>query len=154
MAIFFTIVIVGLSAGLGGSVSHSLAVAQVGPPDQGILTQAVAANPTGALFGAFLGENPMGPILDAAAKIPGWQTLPNATLGVLTAPHFFAQAIQSAFGSALSLAFLFAAAVTGASAAISAFRGERYIHEESPAPAGTPPSGDAPAPVGPVRSRP
>ena len=35
MAIFFTIVIVGLSTGLGGSVGEALATARVGPPIRG-----------------------------------------------------------------------------------------------------------------------
>ncbi|MGI0053222.1 MAG: MFS transporter, partial [Thermoplasmata archaeon] len=51
MAIFFTIVIVSLSGGLAGSASHALQGVGVGPPDQGILSGAIAANPTGALFG-------------------------------------------------------------------------------------------------------
>jgi MFS family permease len=159
MAIFFTIVIVGLSSGLGTSVSHALSSAQVGPPDQGILTSVVASNPTGALFGAFLGENPMGVLLAGAATIPGWQPLPPATANALLAPHFFANAIQAAFGSALSEAFLFAGCVTAVSALISAFRGKRYIYGEvvvpPPAP-GTmvPESGVTASAAGGVRHRP
>jgi len=145
MAIFFTIVIVGLSTGLGSSVSHALAAAQVGPPDQGILTSVVASNPTGALFGAFLGENPMGVLLQGAATIPGWQPLPSTTTSVLLAPHFFANAIQVAFGSALSEAFLFAGCVTALSALISAFRGQRYIYVERPVKT----TGPVPAPAAP-----
>jgi MFS family permease len=162
MAIFFTIVIIGLSTGLTASVGHALATAQVGPPDQGILTSVVASNPTGALFGAFLGENPMNTLLAGAGAVPGWQPLPPATYAALVAPHFFANAIQPAFGSALSWAFLFAAVVTGLSAVISAFRGERYIYREAkpdpaPAPPATPPTSDPGAAVAAgshVRSRP
>ncbi|MCI4373573.1 MAG: MFS transporter, partial [Thermoplasmata archaeon] len=138
MAIFFTIVIVGLSTGLTASVGHALATAQVGPPDQGILTGVVASNPTGALFGAFLGENPMSTLLAGAAVVPGWQPLSPSVASALIAPHFFANAIQPAFGSALSWAFIFAGCVTGLSAVISAFRGERFIYRElrtGPAPA-------------------
>jgi len=159
MAIFFTIVIVGLSSGLGTSVSHALSSAQVGPPDQGILTSVVASNPTGALFGAFLGENPMGVLLAGAATIPGWQPLPPATANALLAPHFFANAIQAAFGSALSEAFLFAGCVTAVSALISAFRGKRYIYGEVVVPpaapeAVAPDSGVTASTVGGVRHRP
>jgi MFS family permease len=160
MAIFFTIVIVGLSTGLTASVGHALANAQVGPPDQGILTGVVASNPTGALFGAFLGENPMGTLLAGAATVPGWQPLPASTASLLVAPHFFANAIQPAFGSALSWAFVFAGAVTGLSAVISAFRGERYIYGQARTGPSSPPSPPI-AEVGPttptgahVRSRP
>jgi MFS family permease len=162
MAIFFTIVIVGLSTGLTASVGHALATAQVGPPDQGILTSVVASNPTGALFGAFLGENPMNTLLAGAGAVPGWQPLPPATYAALVAPHFFANAIQPAFGSALSWAFLFAGCVTGLSALISALRGERYIYRDAtpePTPAPAPPSlttesGAAAAAGAHVRSRP
>jgi MFS family permease len=164
MAIFFTIVIVGLSSGLGASVSHSLATAQVGAPDQQILTGVIASNPTGALFGAFLGENPMGILLAGAATVPGWQALPGSTTAALIAPHFFASAISHAFGSALSEAFLFAGCVTALSATISAFRGQRFIYGQPRADASagrlaapsTPPSEGpaAPAPSVGVRSRP
>jgi MFS family permease len=162
MAIFFTIVIVGLSTGLTASVGHALASAQVGPPDQGILTGVVASNPTGALFGAFLGENPMSTLLAGAATVPGWQPLPASTASLLVAPHFFANAIQPAFGSALYWAFVFAGCVTALSAVISAFRGERYIYGQPrvgptrPAPpVSAPPEAGAAAPAGShVRSRP
>jgi MFS family permease len=158
MAIFFTIVIVSLSTGLTGSVSHALSSAQVGPPDQGILTGVVASNPTGALFGAFLGENPMGVLLAGAATAPGWQALPASTSATLLAPHFFAQAIQAAFGSALSEAFLFAGTVTALSALISAFRGERFVYGEPrvkpSSPTATSEPGGATATVAGVHSRP
>ena len=144
MAIFFTIVIVGLSTGLGGSVSHALAAAQVGQPDQGILSSVVASNPTGALFGAFLGENPMSVLLAGAATVPGWQALPPNVVASLTAPHFFATAIQPAFGSAISEAFAFAGSVTAIAAIISYLRGERYIYGQ---PKETPPTAMYPSPA-------
>ncbi len=149
MAIFFTIVVLGLSTGLGGSVSHALAGAQVGPPDQGILTQMVASNPTGALFGAFLGENPMQGLLTLAATAPGWQPLSPGQNATLLAPHFFASAISSAFGAALSEAFVFAGIVTAVGAVVSALRPRRFIYgEEAPPPAR--PVAPAPAPASPA----
>ncbi|HTP55000.1 MAG TPA: MFS transporter [Thermoplasmata archaeon] len=150
MAIFFTIVIVGLSGGLGGSVNHALAATSVGPPDQGILSGIVASNPTGALFGAFLGENPIGVLLGGAAAAPGWVPLPGTVQASLLQPTFFAGAIAQAFHSALGEAFLFAGAVTALSALISAMRGERFIYGEPrrtpsvplpPAPGGVPGTG-------------
>ena len=131
MAIFFTIIIVGLSAGLTGSVGGALTAAQVGSPDNGILTSVVAGNPTGALFGAFLGENPMGILLEGASSVPGWVPLSPAVTQTLTAPHFFAVAISAAFKSALSEAFVFAGCITGLSALISAFRGERFVYGQA-----------------------
>jgi MFS family permease len=147
MAIFFTIIIIGLSAGLTGSVGGALAAANVGSPDNGILTSVVASNPTGALFGAFLGDNPMGVLLAGASTAPGWVSLSPAVTQTLTAPHFFAEAISAAFKSALSEAFLFAGTITGAAAVISAFRGERFVYGQTPAGRKVPPPSTAPAPV-------
>ncbi len=146
MAIFFTIIIVSLSGGLSGSVSSALTAAQVGSPDNGILASVVASNPTGALFGAFLGENPMGILLQGASTVPGWVPLSPAVTQALTAPHFFAVAISAAFKSALSEAFLFAGCLTGVAALISALRGERFIYGQT-ATAGRPPTPSVPAPT-------
>jgi MFS family permease len=146
MAIFFTIIIVGLSAGLTGSVSGALTAAQVGSPDNGILTSVVASNPTGALFGAFLGENPMGILLAGASTLPGWVPLSPAVTQTLTQPHFFAQAISTAFKSALSEAFVFAGSITAVAAVISAFRGERFVYGQA-APAGRAAASPPPVPT-------
>jgi MFS family permease len=162
MAIFFTIIIVSLSVGLTGSVSGALTAAQVGAPDNGILTSVVAANPTGALFGAFLGENPMNILLAGASGLPGWVPLSPAVTQTLTQPHFFAQAISTAFKSALSEAFVFAGSITGVAALISAFRGERFVYGQTtpapPASPSTPPPATEPgasvAPVASARHRP
>ncbi len=134
MALFFTIVIVGLSGGLGSSVGGALSAANLGPPDSSILSGLVAANPTGALFGAFLGENPMQGLVALAMAQPGWVPLTSmqtaTVLPKLLAPHFFATAVGPAFHSALGGAFLFAGAVTGIGAFVSAIRGERFIYGE------------------------
>lgn len=158
LAIFFTVVIVGLAAGLGGSVPSALASAGVPPGDAAILGHAIASNPTGALFGAFLGENPMAAILNATSSIPGWTPLSPSVEATLLAPHFFASAIQSGFGSAISEAFLVAGFLTTVGAVISAARGKQYIYgvteitTEKPPHAGepagrVPPASEGPAPV-------
>jgi len=135
LAIFFTVVIFGLASGLGGSVPGALASVGVPPHDAGILGSAIASNPTGALFGAFLGENPMQTILAVTSTVPGWTPLPSGVQTTLLAPHFFASAIQSGFGSAISEAFVVAGCLTSAAAVISAFRGKVFIWDLSgPAP--------------------
>lgn len=133
LAIFFTIVILGLSTGLGGSVNQALGAAHVGSPDTGILGSIVASNPTGALFGAFLGENPMGLLLQGAALVPGWTPLSTSVTQTLLAPHFFASAIAPAFSHALAEAFVFAGVVTAIGAVVSALRGGRYVYGEGAA---------------------
>lgn len=130
LAIFFTIVIIGLASGLGTSVHQALGAANVGSPDTQILGGIVAGNPTGALFGAFLGENPMGVLLHGAALVPGWTPLSTTVTQNLLAPHFFASAIAPAFSHALGEAFVFAGVVTAIGAVVSAFRGSRYVYGE------------------------
>ncbi len=158
LALFFTVVILGLSAGLGNSVTGALSAAGVGGPDLPILSHLMSSSPTGALFGAFLGDNPMQTFLAAAATVPGWQSLGPTTTATLIAPHFFANAIIPAFGSALKDAFLFAGTVTALGAVISATRGERFIYgEPGSKPAGSPtaapdPNAPAASPAG-VRSQ-
>ena len=127
LAIFFTVVILGLAAHLGASVPGALGSAGVPSTDAAILGHAIAANPTGALFGAFLGENPMKTILSAVSTVPGWTPLSPTVTATLTAPHFFASTISGGFGSAISSAFVVAGGLTSCAAVISAFRGRRYI---------------------------
>ena len=163
MAIFFTIVIVSLSTGLTGSVGHALTPAQVGPPDQGILTGDRGVEPDGSAVRRLPGGEPHG-------GAPGRRGDSSRMAG---APRLHVRdppgaALlrpgdrQAAFGSALSEAFLFAGTVTALSALISAFRGERFVYGEPRVkPSGpTPPStaspepGGATATVAGVRSRP
>ncbi len=131
LAIFFTVVIVGLSVHLGPSVNGALLGAQVGSPDRQMLVGAISADPTGALFGAFLGENPMTGLLASLSQSPGWVPLSASTQNTLLAPHFFATAIAAGFSTSLSEAFLFAGTLTAVSTLISALRGERYVYDEA-----------------------
>jgi MFS family permease len=131
LALFFTVVILGLSAGLGSSVTSALSAARVGAPDLQILGGLMSASPTGALFGAFLGENPMQTYLIVAATTPGWQPLAPSVMSALLAPTFFANSIAPAFGGALKDSFLFAGATTALGALISALRGRRYIYQQT-----------------------
>jgi hypothetical protein len=135
LALFFTVVILGLSAGLGSSVTGALSAASVGPPDLQILAGLMSSNPTGALFGAFLGENPMQTYLVVAATVPGWQPLSASATSALLQPTFFADAISPAFGSALKDSFLFAGSATAVGALISGMRGRRFIYGQSVDPA-------------------
>ncbi len=128
LAIFFTIVIVGLAAHLPGTVPGALGSAGVPSGDAAILGQAIGGNPTGALFGAFLGENPMQQLLAIASSAPGWTPLSPTVQDRLLAPHFFASVVEPGFGTSISGAFYVASALTGAAAVISALRGRPYIH--------------------------
>ena len=128
MAVFFTIVLVGLSTGLSGSVSGALASAGATGPAGSALSSMVAGNPTGALFGAFLGQNPMQ--LYIAALPPSLQsTLPAAVVNTLEAKQFFPNAVAPAFLKGIDLAFTISAVLTAIAAVVSLMRGGRYVHE-------------------------
>ncbi len=148
LAMFFTIVIVGLAAHLGGTVPGALSSAGVPANDATILGGAISSNPTGALFGAFLGENPMAQLLSAVSSVPGWTPLPASVQATVLAPHFFASVVESGFGASLSSAFLVGGALTSAAAVISALRGEKFIYgvTSGAGPAAKPTASPAPAP--------
>jgi len=130
MALFFTIVLVSLSVGLSGSVGTALSGAGVPPASAAVLTHVVSSDPTGALFGAFLGYNPMGIYLDNLPSINA--TLSHPVYLQLTSKTFFPNAIAPAFLHGMDLAFGISIVITSAAAIASALRGGRYVHGETP----------------------
>ena len=127
LAVFFTIVLVELASGLSGSVSGALASAGVTGAPASALSGMVSANPTGALFGAFLGINPMSvylPYLPAALQ----QQIASVT-PTLMSRQFFPNAVAPAFLQGMDAAFEISAVLTGVAAVVSMMRGDRYIHE-------------------------
>ncbi len=140
MAVFFTIVLVGLANGLSGSVSSALSAAGATGPAATSLSNLVASNPTGALFGAFLGQNPMGLYLSYFP--PG--TFSPAVVATLTSKQFFPNAVGPAFLNGIDLAFGISAVLTGVAAVISLMRGGRYVHELDSETARRAPSSPAP----------
>jgi MFS family permease len=121
MVIFFTIVITGLSTGLTGAVDSALLSANVSPSVATGLAHAVGSNPTGALFGAFLGVNPM-------TQLP--QSIQSVLPPVVFTREWFPHAIAPAFMQGLDLSFLIAGSFTAVAAVVSLLRGERYVHDE------------------------
>ena len=127
MGVFFTIVIVGLSGSLPGVLTTGLRAA--GLP--AAVAQGVAhLPPTAALFAAFLGYNPMGSLLPAAAL----HALPAAASARLLSLSFFPHLIAPAFSQGLREAFTVAIGLSLGAAAASVLRGRRYIHGAEPAP--------------------
>ncbi|MBO0682430.1 MAG: MFS transporter [Candidatus Dormibacteraeota bacterium] len=122
MAVFFTVVIIGLSAKLPGALFSGLVRA-------GLPAQAAAGvshlPPTAALFAAFLGYNPMAHLLPPTVL----QHLTPAARSNLLGHEFFPNLISPAFASGLHDAFYFAAFLCLAAAVASLLRGRRYIHE-------------------------
>lgn len=125
LALFFTIVIAALTSSLPGALSTALTNA--GAPQ---LVQAFnSIPPTGALFAAFLGYNPIGSILSSPQLAPVVNQIPQSTISILEGNTFFPNAIAPAFMSALQLSFYIGAALSFGAAVASLLRGQRYIYE-------------------------
>ncbi|SHH47736.1 Predicted arabinose efflux permease, MFS family [Sporobacter termitidis DSM 10068] len=131
MTLYFAILIVGLASKLPPILGNSLMSAGVPAAAAEKIAQ---MPPTGALFAAFLGYNPMGSLLgpDVLASLPA------ATQTTLLGNTFFPNAIAPAVMSSLHLAFYVSAVISAVAAVASFLRGKRYVHGEdngTPAPA-------------------
>ena len=126
MAFFFTIVLVGLATGLSGSVTSALNAAGATGPAGALLAKMVSEDPTGALFGAFLGKSPM--LIYINALPPGF-SLPGSVVATLTSKQWFPNAVAPAFMKGIDLAFEISAVLTAFAAVASLLRGGRYVHE-------------------------
>ena len=132
IGIFFTLIIVGLSASLPHSLYSGL-VAQGVP--SAYATRVAHLPAVGSLFAAFLGFNPVATLLG-----PLLPHLAPARAAYLTGRAFFPRLIAPAFMSGLRAALDFAALACVLAGLASALRGGRYVHPE-------------PAAEGPVASR-
>jgi len=124
MAIFFTIVIVGITQRFPDALASSLA--SIGA----VQLTPVLSNipPTGALFSAFLGYNPVETILSSVPSTVVSQ-IPASTLTTLTGTSWFPSTLAEAFMPSLRVSFYIGAFFCAMAAILSALRGERYIHE-------------------------
>jgi EmrB/QacA subfamily drug resistance transporter len=123
-AVFFTIIIVSLSATLPGALSAAVTNAGASPQ----LAQVFSSTPaSGALFGAFLGYNPVATILHSlpASLV---STIPQTTLNYLTGSTFFPNAISGPFMIALREAFIIGAVMCIVAAVCSALRGGKQAN--------------------------
>ena len=121
IGIFFTLVIIGLSASLPGAMAHGL-VAEGVPA--GTAAQVAKLPPVSTLFAAFLGYNPMAHLVPAG--VLHHLSRPHRT--ALLGRSFFPRLIAGPFGSGLHTAFDFAAAGCLVAAVASWARGKRYVH--------------------------
>jgi MFS family permease len=125
MAIFFTIVIVGITQRFPDAMATSLA--SIGA----IHLAPILGNipPTAALFSAFLGYNPVDAILSALPPALV-STIPHATLNTLTGTTWFPSTLENAFIPSLRISFIIGAIFSLIAALLSALRGKSYIHED------------------------
>ncbi|MGA2546007.1 MAG: MFS transporter [Rectinemataceae bacterium] len=122
MSLFFSMVIVGLARHLPGALYSGLVAAGI-PADAA--TQAASLPPTGALFAAFLGYNPMRQLLSPAILAK----LSEATKNLVLGKQFFPSLMAPVFMASLRLTFYGAAALSLIASIVSFLRGGRYIHE-------------------------
>ena len=134
IGIFFTLIIAGLASQLPGALYSGLTAHGV---PAGAAARVSHLPPTGALFSAFLGYNPvqtlLGPVLAHMAP---------AKVAFLTGRSFFPSLISGPFMVGLRVAFDFAAVACLVAAVASWLRGGKYYHqEEQPAAGKTAPGG-------------
>ena len=118
MTLYFSILIIGLTQHLPGTMYQGLVHAGV--------PEAVALNvanlpPTGALFAAFLGYNPMAQLLPASVL----HQLPQASQQLILGKVFFPQLIAPAVMSSLRVAFYISAVLSIIAAVASFMRGKK-----------------------------
>jgi MFS family permease len=122
IGIFFSLIIIGLSANLPHTLYQGLIVHGV---PSAYATKVSHLPAVGTLFSAFLGYNPMGTTLG-----PELAHLPHHTATYLTGHRFFPTLVSHPFSSGLHEAFYFAAACCLVAAIASWLRGEKYYHAE------------------------
>jgi MFS family permease len=135
IGVFFTLMIVGLSAALPQALGRGLLAEGVRPA---VVAQVVHLPPVSVLFAAFLGYNPLQHLLGNSVLA----SLPHAAVAKLTSESYFPSLISAAFRSGLHEAFTFALICCCIAAVASWSRGTRYVHGltdiSAPAPARRP----------------
>ena len=131
IGVFFTLMIVGLSAGLPHTLQTGLVAHGVPATDASRVSH---LPPVATLFSSFLGYNPMATLLGphVLAGLPARQA------HALTGRSFFPNLISGPFHSALVYAFVFAIVACLIAAVASMLRGGKYHYVDGTSPAGAP----------------
>ena len=125
IGIFFSLIILGLSASLPSHLYAGLTAQGVPAADA---TRLSHLPPTAVMFAALLGYNPIQMLLG-----PALAKLPAHSAAYLTGHSFFPSLIAGPFQSGLQIAFDFSIAACLIAAVASLLRGKRYVHDELPA---------------------
>jgi MFS family permease len=121
IGVFFTLMIIGLSAALPRTLSAGLLAQGVSPA---VVAHVVHLPPVSVLFAAFLGYNPLQHLLGSSALA----SLPPSAAAKLTSEAYFPSLISAPFRSGLHEAFTFALICCLVAAVASWSRGKRYVH--------------------------
>ena len=127
IGIFFSLIILGLSASLSTHLSSGLTAQGVSAADASRLAH---LPPTAVMFAALLGYNPIQMLLGSAIS-----KLPANHAAYLTGHSFFPSLISGPFHSGLQIAFDFAIVACLVAAVASLLRGQRYVHDLHSGPA-------------------
>jgi len=124
IGIFFTLIIIGLSASLSTKLLTGLT--KYGVPTT-VASGIAHLPPVSVLFAAFLGYNPIKSLIPAKvlSKIPGHDQ------AVLIGHGFFPHLISQPFLNGLREAFIFAIIACLIAAGASWFRGKIYVHDDA-----------------------
>lgn len=125
LGVFFTLMVIGLSASVPQALKVGLTQEHVPTAD---VTRLAGLPPTSYLFAAFLGYDPLKTLLGPHVLAQ----LPSTAAHQLLSKTYFPSLISASFKRGLVDAFAFAAAVCVAAAAVSWLRGRRFVHEEAP----------------------
>ena len=123
IGIVFTLIIIGLAAYLPTALYTGLTAHGVPAATASAVSH---LPPTGAMFAAFLGYNPMQTLLGTATLAH----LPHATAAYLTGRSFFPLLISAPFLDGMRKAFTFAALACVVAAIASWLRGGKYHYTE------------------------
>lgn len=121
MAVFFTLLIVGLSVHLGPALYNGL-ISQHVPVSEALRVSKLP--PTSALFAGLLGYNPMKSLIKPSVLA----ALPSANYSEVTGKIFFPTLMSSPFHYGISVVFYVGAILSFIAALASALRGKRFIY--------------------------
>ena len=124
IGIFFSLMVVGLTAHVPAAMFGGLTAQHV---SAAVATPLSHMPPTGYLFAAFLGYNPLKELL--GAHVLG--ALPTASAHMLVSKAFFPSLISSPFKDGIVDVLIFAATMCLIAAAASWMRGGKFVHEEA-----------------------
>jgi len=123
IAVFFTLMIAGLSANVPGAMFRGLTANHVAASVATSLSHLPAV---GYLFAAFLGYNPLQTLLGPKVLA----ALPAGDAGHLVSPSFFPSLIAGPFHDGVVVVSIFSIVIFLVAASASWLRGGRYVHDE------------------------
>jgi EmrB/QacA subfamily drug resistance transporter len=124
MGMFFTIIVFGLTR----EFPHALSAGLTSAGAVQLVPAMSTISPTGALFAAFLGYNPVQMILSGMSPALLVAVAP-ATLATLTGSIWFPTMLAQAFMPSLALSFYIGAGLSFVAALFCMMRGEKYVQE-------------------------